>query len=310
MQKHKWPIFVLLLVPLITVPIWGQGYILLFCMLFCLYLSMAQMWNLLVGFSGMLSLGQQAFMGISGYTVAVLTDYYGVNIWLSVIAGGFISVLLAMFMSLFIFRMKGIHFAIGTWIFAEMLLIWFGNWKYVKYGNGMFVNANPLPSMTIIFYVSLILAFGGFVAIYTILKSKIGFGLMAMRDDEEAAETVGVRIFQIKFFCFLVAAFITGLTAGAFYAFQVFIEPFKAFAIDWTIVLMFIVIIGGIGTIEGPIVGAFIYVLLSQYLAEYAHISMLLMGIMAIVIILLVPRGVMGTIHEKTGFGILSPVRA
>ena len=73
---------------------------------------------------------------------------------------------------------------------------------------------------------------------------------------------------------------------------------------------MFIVIIGGIGTIEGPIVGAFIYVLLSQYLAEYAHISMLLMGIMAIVIILLVPRGVMGTIHEKTGFGILSPVRA
>jgi len=268
------------------------------------------MWNLLVGYSGLLSLGQQSFIGISGYTVAVLTDYYGLNIWLSVITGGFISVLLAMFMSLFIFRMKGIYFAVSTWIFAEMLLIWFGNWKYVKYGTGMFVNADPLPSMTTIFYVSLILALGGFVAIFVILRSKIGFGLMAMRDDEEAAETIGIRIFRTKFFCFLVAAFMTGLTAGVFYVFQVFIEPFKAFAINWTIVLMFIVIIGGIGTIEGPIVGAFIYVLLSQWLAEYAHISMLLLGIMAILIILFAPRGIMGTIHEKTGFGILSPGRA
>ena len=310
MPKYEWPIFVLLLVALITVPIWGQGYILLFCMLFCLYLAMAQMRNLLVGFSGMLSLGQQAFMGISGYTVAVLTDYYDVNIWLSVIAGGVISVLLALFMCLFIFRMKGIHFAIGTWIFAEMLLIWFGNWKYVKYGTGMFVNANPLPSMTSIFYVSLFLAIVGFAAIFFILRSKIGFGLKAMRDDEEAAETIGVKIFKTKIFCFLVAAFMTGLTAGAFYVFQVFIEPFMAFSINWTIILMFIVVIGGIGTVEGPIVGAFMYVLLSQWLAEYAHISMLLMGIMAILIILLAPRGIMGTIHEKTGFGILSPVRA
>jgi branched-chain amino acid transport system permease protein len=299
----------LLLAALITVPWWGQDYTLLFCMFFCLYLSLAQMWNLLVGFSGLLSLGQQAFIGISGYTVAVLTDYYGVNIWLSVIIGGFISVLLAMFMSLFIFRMRGLYFAIGTWIFAEMLLIWFGNWKYVQYGSGMFVNADPPPSMSTVFYVSLILAFGGFVAIFVILKSKIGFGLMAMRDDEEVAETIGVKVFRTKFICFLVAAFMTGLTAGVFYVFQVFVEPFKAFAINWTIVLMFIVIIGGIGTIEGPIVGAFVYVLLSQWLGEYTHISMILMGVIAILIIFIAPRGIMGTIHEKTGFVMLSPRR-
>jgi branched-chain amino acid transport system permease protein len=136
--KFKWPVLGLLFVGFATVPIWGSDYALLFCLLYCLYLAMAQMWNLLVGYSGLLSLGQQAFIGFSGYSVAVLTNYYGVYIWLSVFLGGIFSVLLALFMSLFIFRMKGIYFAIGTWIFAEMLLLWFSNWPYVKYGSGLF----------------------------------------------------------------------------------------------------------------------------------------------------------------------------
>ena len=108
-----------------------------------------------------------------------------------------------------------------------------------------------------------------------------------------------------KLFCFLVAAFITGTTAGVLYVFQIFIQPYKAFAIDWTIVLVFIVVIGGIGTIEGPIVGAFVYVLLSQWLAEYGHISLLILGIIAITIMLVAPKGIMGTLQEKTGFTIL-----
>lgn len=101
----------------------------------------------------------------------------------------------------------------------------------------------------------------------------------------------------------------TGTTAGVLYVFQVFIQPYQAFAIDWTVVLVFIVIIGGIGTIEGPIIGALIYVLLSQWLAEYGHISLLILGVIAITIILAAPRGIMGTLQEKTGFEILSPRR-
>ena len=309
MFKYKWLLLGVLLVLLLTVPAWGTDYVLLFCLFFCLYLALAQMWNLLVGFSGLLSLGQQAFIGIGGYTVAVMTDYYSINIWLSVIIGGLLSVILASFMSLFIFRMKGVYFAIGTWIFAEMLLIWFGNWKYVKYGSGMFVNADPPPSMVTIYYAALILAIGGFVVVFSIVNSKMGLGLMAMRDDEEAAETIGIQIFRSKLFCFLTAAFMTGVTAGVFHVFQIFVEPYKAFSIEWTIILLFIVVIGGIGTIEGPIVGAFVYVLLSQWLTEYASISMLLMGMMAILIILLAPSGIIGTIHEKTGFAFLTSHR-
>ncbi len=309
MVKYKWPILGVLFVGFATVPVWGSEYVLLFCLLYCLYLAMSQMWNLLAGYTSLLSLGQQAFIGFSGYAVAVLTNYYGVYIWLSVLIGGFFSVLLALFMSLFIFRMRGIYFAIGTWIFAEMLLLWFSNWKYVKYGTGLFIKPPHPPSMTTIYYASLIMGAGATAAIYIILRSKIGLGLMAMRDDEDVSEAMGVEIFRSKLFCFMVGSFITGLTAGVLYVFQIFIQPYKAFAIDWTVILVFIVIIGGIGTIEGPIVGTFIYVLLSQWLAEYAHISLLLLGIIAITIILLAPTGIMRTLHQKTGFAILSPRR-
>ena len=292
-----------------TVPVWGSEYVLLFCLLFCLYLAMSQMWNLLVGYSGLLSLGQQAFIGFGGYTMTVMINYYGVNTWLSVVIGGLFSVLLALFMSLFIFRMRGIYFAIGTWVFAEALMLWFSNWPYVKYATGLFIKPENPPSMSAIYYAAFVMAAGASVAVYLILRSKIGLGLMAMRDNEEVSETMGVEIFRSKLFCFLVAAFFTGTTAGVFYLFQIFIQPYKAFAMDWTVKLVFIVIIGGISTLEGPIVGTFIYVLLSQWLAEYGSVSMLILGVIAIMIILIAPRGIMGTIQEKTGFEILSPRR-
>lgn len=307
--KYRWGLLGILFMLLGTIPLWGSDYILLFGLLLCLYMAMSQMWNLLVGYSGLLSLGQQAFIGFSGYTVAVLTNYYGVYVWLSVLIGGLFSVLLALFMSLFIFRMKGIFFGIGTWIFAEILLLWFSNWEYVKYGTGLFIKPAPPPSMIMIFYAAFIMALGSLLAVYLILRSKIGLGLMAMRDNEEVSETIGVEIFRSKLFCFLVAAFITGTTAGVLYVFQIFIQPYKAFAIDWTVILVFIVIIGGIGTIEGPIVGSFLYVLLTQWLADYGHTSMLILGMIAITIMLVAPKGIMGTIQEKTGFTILSPRR-
>ncbi|MDH3883720.1 MAG: branched-chain amino acid ABC transporter permease [Desulfobacterales bacterium] len=307
--KYRWYLLGILFVLLGTIPLWGSDYMLLFGLLLCLYMAMSQMWNLLVGYSGLLSLGQQAFIGFSGYTVAVLTNYYGVYVWLSVLIGGLFSVLLALFMSLFIFRMKGIFFGIGTWIFAEILLLWFSNWEYVKYGTGLFIKPAPPPSMIMIFYAAFIMALGSLAVVYLILRSKIGLGLMAMRDNEEVSETIGVEIFRSKLFCFLVAAFITGTTAGVLYVFQIFIQPYKAFAIDWTVILVFIVIIGGIGTIEGPIVGSFLYVLLTQWLADYGHTSMLILGLIAITIMLVAPKGIMGTLQEKTGFTILSPRR-
>ena len=139
LYKSRLYVLGLLVVVLGTVPVWGSDYVLFFCLLFCLYLAFSQMWNLLTGYSGLLALGQQAFIGVGGYTVAVMCNYYGVYVWLSVFLGGVVSVILGLFMSLFIFRMRGVYFGIGTWIFAEILLLWFSNWEYVKYGSGLFV---------------------------------------------------------------------------------------------------------------------------------------------------------------------------
>lgn len=307
--KYRWQLLAFIFLLLATIPIWGSDYVLLLGLLFCLYAAMSQMWNLLIGYSGLLSLGQQAFIGFGGYTLAVTTSYYQVNVWLGVLLGGVFSVLLALFMSLFIFRMKGIFFAIGTWIFAEILLLWFSNWEYVKYGSGLFIKPPNPPSMTMIYYAALVMGVSALAAVYLILRSKIGLGLMAMRDNEDVSQAMGVEIFRSKLFCFLIAAFFTGTTAGVLYVFQIFIQPYKAFAMDWTISMVFIVIIGGIGTIEGPIVGTLIYIFLSQWLSEYGHISLLLLGIIAIAIILVAPKGIMGTLQEKTGFEILSPRR-
>ncbi len=309
MGKVKWPIMGLMVAALLTVPYWQSEYLLLFFMLFFLYLALSQMWNLLAGYSGLISLGQQSFVGMGGYTVAVLCNYYQVPLWVSVLIGGVFSCLLALLMSLFIFRMKGVYFAIGTWIFAETLLIWFGNWKYVKYGMGLFIKPPKGASMEEIYYGALVAGLGSVVLVYTLLRSRLGLGLMAMRDDDNVAETMGVKVFRSKLYCFLIGAFVTGVTAGILYVFQVFIQPYKAFAIDWTVKLVFIVIIGGIGTIEGPIVGSLIFVLLSQSLAEYFSVSMLILGVIAILVILVAPKGIMGTLQEKLGFEILSPRR-
>ena len=306
-RKFSLYITAALLLALGTVPLWGSEYVVFFCLLFCLYLALSQSWNLLIGYSGLFSLAQSAFIGLTGYTMAVLTSYYGMNVWVSLLLGGLLSVLFALFMSVFIFRVRGIYFGIITLLFADALLLLFSNWEYVKYSQGMFVKPAHPPSINVIYYTAFIVGVGSVALIYAILRSRLGLGLMAMRDDEEVANTTGVELFRCKLYCFLIAAFITGITGGIYYTLQIFIMPQEAFSVSWSVKMIFMVIIGGIGTIEGPVVGAFIYVLLSQWLAEYFSVSMILLGAIAIAVILLTPKGIMGTLQEKLGFEILSP---
>jgi branched-chain amino acid transport system permease protein len=307
--KSKWPVLVLLVVMLASSPLWGSQYTVFFCLLFCLYLALSQSWNLLIGYSGLFSLAQPAFIGFGGYTVAVLTSYYGVNVWVSLLLGALFSVLFALCMSFFIFRVRGIYFGIITLLFADAMMLLFSNWEYVKYSQGMFIKPVPPPSISVIFYAAFVVGVGSVVLVYGIMRSGLGLGLMAMRDDEEVANITGVNVFRYKLYCFLIAAFITGLTGGVYYTSQIFIMPYEAFSVGWSVKMIFMVIIGGIGTIEGPILGAFIFVLLSQWLAEYFSVSMLILGGIAIAVILVAPKGIMGTLQEKLGFEILSSRR-
>jgi branched-chain amino acid transport system permease protein len=299
---------VLVLVFLATVPAWGSRYIVNVGLLMCVYVTLASMWNLLAGFSGMVSLGQQMFIGLGGYTLAVSSVYFGVPVYIGVLFGGFLSVILAMLISRPIFRMKGVYFAIGSWVIAEAMGICFSNWGYVKYGMGMFIQPAYKLSMSGIYYAGVILSVCAVALVFVVLRSSLGLALMAIRDDDKASEAVGVHIFRCKFICFLISAFITGLAAGVMYLNTIFIQPFEAFGIGWTVKLLFIVIIGGIGTIEGPIIGAFIFVLLQQYLSEYVGYNLIILGAVTIGVIFFAPKGIVGMLQGRLPFELF-PVR-
>lgn len=291
---------------LCLLPYWGSQYLVLLIMLMLLYISFAEMWNLLAGYTGLISLGQQIFIGLGGYTLAVMTEYYHFPVWLSIIAGGIISGLIAWLLAILLFRMRGVYFTIATWISAEALVVIFSNWAYVRQGMGFFIRASYQLTTNDIYYAALLLGVGSVIIVYLLLNSRLGLGLMAMRDNETAAETMGVEIFRSKLISFIISAVITGFTGGVFYLSQVFIQPSAAFGINWTIAVVFIAIIGGMGTMEGPVVGAVIYVILQQYLAQYVGIGMLILGVIAIAVILMAPKGIIGTLNQKFKISLLS----
>jgi branched-chain amino acid transport system permease protein len=287
------------------VPLFASNYVANVVLLIFLHAALASMWNLLAGYSGMVSLGQQMFVGLGGYTMAVLSLYYGVPISLAVFSGGVLSVFLALLISIPIFRMKGVYFAIGTWVIAEALAVCFSNWGYVRYGMGLFVQSAYRLSMSWIYYAAMVMCVGSALFVYGLLRSKLGLALMAIRDDDVASEAMGVNIFGCKLTCFLISAFFTGTTAGILYLNTIFIQPFEAFGIGWTVKLLFIVIIGGIGTVEGPLVGAVIFVLLQQFLSEYVGYNLIILGTVTIAVIFLAPQGIVGALQKRFGIELL-----
>ena len=274
-----------------------------------LYCTLGQMWNLMAGYTGMVSLGQQIFIGLSGYNVAVLATTYGMPFWLGMLSGAVMSVIFSVLLSLLLFRMKGMYFAIATWIASEALRIIFTSWPFVKEGAGMTIKLSPYPDAFQLYYIALTLAIISIVVVFIVLNSRIGLGLKAMRDDDDAASSLGVNIFSSKLICYMMSAFITGLCGALFYINQGSIFPAGGFGIAWTVAAVFIVIIGGIGTISGPVLGAIIYVILIEFLSRYQGWSMIILGVIAIVVIIGLPHGIIGTIERKTGFEIVSSKR-
>ena len=273
-----------------------------------IYCAMGSMWNLMSGYTGMTSLGQQSFIGIAGYTVAVFTAKLGMSFALGLIAGGVIGGVLALILAVILFRMRGMYFAIATWVIAEAIKTFFTSWSFVNAGGGMTVAGRP--GRETIYLIGLVLVVAAIVVIYLLLKSKIGLGLTAMRDDADAASSVGVNIFKSKLLCFVICGVFCALGGGLYYLNNVSIYPGSGFAIDWTVSLVFIVIIGGIGTMSGPIVGTIIYILLDEVLAQLpAGWSNIILGLIAILVILFLPDGIMGTLQKKLHFEILSQKR-
>jgi branched-chain amino acid transport system permease protein len=287
-------IVVLALLPIIGVPrVW-----LLYLFLFFTYLAMANMWNLLAGYSGLICLCPAAFVGLGGYTMTVMT-WLGLPYYVGIIPGGIVAALFAMLISIPVFRLRGIYFAIGTLVVPEILRFVFLLWKPVGgaiYGRGAGYTVKGVAEVpqSQVYWLALAIGIASIFFMRYILRSKLGSGLAAIRDNDSTAANSGINVFNLKLCSFVIAAFVIGIAGTICYIYQGYIEPASAFSIRWLITIMLATVIGGEGTEEGPIVGTVIVVFLYFVLARYAEISLIIQGTILIGIMLVAPQGIMG----------------
>ena len=270
---------------------------------FIALLVLAQMWNLLAGYAGLVSIGQQAYVGLGGYALVVLADDLGVNPFLAVPLAGLVAAIFALPTAALVFRFRDAYFAVGTWAVAEVYRLVIANTGALGRGTGRTLKAVfPLERETrelVTYGLAVAIGVGAVVAVYLYLRSRRGLALMAVRDSEPASQSLGVDVFRTKLAVYLVAAFGTGTTGALIYLNLLRISPDAAFSINWTASTIFIVVIGGVGTLEGPIVGTVVFFLLRELLTDYGAWYMILLGTLAVVAMVRFPQGLWGLVAAR-----------
>jgi branched-chain amino acid transport system permease protein len=261
-----------------------------------LYIALAQSWNLAAGLTGLVSLGHAAFLGLGAYAGALVMLNAGAPLMAAMAAGGSVAAGFAAAISLPVFRFRGIYFAIGTLVVAEALRLWMIAWPVTGAANGLHLPSAAIPDPTVLYYLALVLAAGSTAALAAIAHSKLGMALSAIRDNEDAAQMMGVGVYRAKLASLVMSSFIAGAAGTLWAAKLAYIEPFSIFNISWTIAMVNMVIVGGMGTLTGPIIGAVFVVLLSDRLADYYAVQVILTGAILILVIRFAPHGIWGTL--------------
>lgn len=265
-------------------------------------ISLASMWNLLAGYAGMVSVGQQAFIGLGAYGVFVFNDM-GYSAYLSGLIASLIVGVIAFPLSFLAFRLRGGYFAIGTWVIAEtirLIVIRFSSLGYGKGRNIANYTADPHLRNNYTYWMALAVLGFALAASFTLLRTRMGLALQSIRDNEVAATSVGVNVNRVKRIVYVLAA--TG-TAGAGAVICVqgigIASPGQIFGVSYSAFMIFMVLIGGLGTIEGPVIGALIYFMMDKYFSQQGLWYLVALGLMAIVVTLYFPKGIWGEINAR-----------
>ncbi len=261
------------------------------------YAALAQAWNLLAGYGGLISLGTAAFVGIGMYGTAKLVISAGLPVIPAMLAGGALAALFAAVVSPALFRLRGLYFVIATLVLAQALGIWMVNWNGLGGSMGLFLtNTAPTPSER--YYTALVIAVCTTVLVVAVLRTRLGLSLRAVRDNEDAAQQMGLSTFATKLWAFLLSAFVMGVVGGMQANWQGKIEPYGAFSLNWTVDVVTIAIIGGMGTVVGPLLGAVLVIYLGEWLADYPEIHVAITGAILIAVIRFAPYGVWGAVLQ------------
>jgi branched-chain amino acid transport system permease protein len=303
------------LVALATLPYWGGLGDMRLVSEMAYYLALAQLWNLLAGYAGLVSVGQQAFVGLGGYALFYLTSQFGMHPLVALALAGPIAAVISLPMAFAVFRLRGAYFAIGTWVLSETFALGVSLVEPLGAGSGMSLTPAIVRQIaldragreTIVYWCTLAIVALVLAIVYLLLRSRHGLALTAIRDSEPASESLGVDTFRTKLMVYVVTAGCTGLIGALIFLQKLRLSPEAGFSInDWTVVVIFMVVIGGIGTLEGPIIGMLIYFGLRQLLADYGSWYLILLGMVAIAIMLKAQEGVWGLIAKRFNLHLFS----
>ncbi len=302
------------LVVLALAPFWGDRAMLRLLAEIFTFVALASLWNLLAGYAGLVSVGQQAFVGLGGYVLFALVILFDVHPIAAIFIAGPIGALVAVPVAALIFRLRGAYFAIGTWVVAEVFRLLASQISVLGGGSGI-----SLPSAAVIamaasrqmrefetYWLALGLTAVIVGAMAALLRSRHGLALTAIRDNELAAQSNGIDVRRIKYTVYAFTGFGTAVIGALIFLMKLRISPDTAFSVnDWTAFVIFITVIGGIGRIEGPIIGTIVFFALRQALADLGSLYLLMMGAVAIVVMLWAPKGLWGLIAERFGWQAL-----
>jgi branched-chain amino acid transport system permease protein len=280
-----------------------------------LYLALAELWNLLAGYAGLLCMGQQMFIGLGTYCLFYTSLQLHVSpYWvmpLSFIFAGAMAALAALFM----FRLRVIYFAIGTWILSDMIASFISRTPEIGGASG-YQLSDVLPLLNfdwfdqVIFWIAAAIAYATVWGSYALMRSSIGLGLMSIRDNDLAAASLGVDVWINRFIVFVIAGAGCGLAGAVYFTAQLAMGPAQAFDAGWVVAMLFITIVGGIGTLEGPIVGTAIYFALREIFTNVLGLSgawyLIALGAAAMVVMLYAPNGLWPEIRDRLGIAGLS----
>ena len=273
-----------------------------------LYLSLACLWNLMAGYAGLVSVGQQAYVGFGGYMLFALTVFGGLHPIAAIVAAGGLAAAVSVPVATLIFRLKGAYFAIGTWVVAEVFRLSFAQVSALGGGSGSSLPVGIVRSLSssrsgreaLSYWLALGAAVLVIGTVYLFLRSRRGLALTAIRDSEAAASGLGIDIWRTKLEVYVVTSALTAVVGGLIFLQKLRISPDAAFSVnDWTAFVIFIVVIGGIGTLEGPIIGTLVFFAIRETLADFGTSYLMILGAVAIVVMLKAPKGIWGLIRDR-----------
>jgi len=289
-------------------PLWlGPGAMDRLTILF-IYMILAAMWNALAGYAGLVSVGQQLFVGLGAYFTIKLADW-GLNPFVAMLAAGAIVAAIAVPLSFPMLRLRGGEFAIGMWVVAELAHLLVNLDPLVRGETGtslIALNAfDPVLRRDIIYWLALAALVGLLGGLFLLLRSRAGAAIQAIRDNEEAAASLGVRVTSTKRLIFVLAAFGVGLAGSLWLATALTFQPKAFFSVQWTAYMIFMVLVGGIGTFEGAILGAVLFFAIETWFGAAGVWYLVGLGATALIFALALPRGIWGAIERRTGLRLL-----